>query len=44
LLQDFRVDFTEGLANLNGDTNADELLEASNVGNKISVQVVRVQR
>lgn len=43
LLQNLGRDLTEGLADLNGNADAHELLEAGNVGNKVGVQVIRVQ-
>lgn len=36
-------DGAEGVADLNGDADADEFLEAGNVGGQVCVQVVRVQ-
>lgn len=43
LLQNVGVDLTEGLSDLDGDTDAHKLLETGNVGNQIGVQVIRVQ-
>lgn len=36
-------DGAEGLADLNGDADADKFLESGDVGGQVSVQVVRVQ-
>lgn len=43
LLEGLGGDGAEGLANLDGDADADELLETGDIGGQISVQVIRVQ-
>lgn len=43
LLQHLGVDLPEGLADLDGDTDAHELLEAGDVGDQVRVQVIGVQ-
>lgn len=44
LLEGVGRDRAEGLADLHGDADADELLEARDVGRQVGVQVVRVER
>jgi hypothetical protein len=36
-------DGAEGVSDLNGDANADEFLEAGNIGGQVGIQIVRVQ-
>jgi len=42
-LKHIGVDLAEGLADLDGNTNAHELFETGDIGNKVCVQIVRVQ-
>lgn len=43
LLQRVGGDRAEGLANLDGDADADQLLETGDIGSQIGIEVVRVQ-
>lgn len=43
LLQNLSVDLPESLADLDGNTDAHELLEPGHIGDQIRVQIVRVQ-
>ena len=43
LLENLGVDLTECLANLNSDADADQLLEAGDIGGQIGVEIIGVQ-